>query len=92
MLLLRGEASKGAGYFSFEDNSPGTITGKFSMLYFPVETEITELLDESGNDVLSNVFSDSTTIPANTTVAVTDEGKYWTSISGSVGGVNYVTA
>ena len=91
--MTRSEALRGAGILN-SAFSPPVVTGKFSMIFFPVETVVTAILDEDGNDVAATYLKGSLTVAANTTIAVNgvSEGNYWSSIEISSGSANYTNA
>lgn len=83
----------GGKYFSFDDNSPATLTERVSEFHVPADgATITQILDEDGNNVTTTYLNSSTVLKAGASIRVTDEGKFFTSITGTAGAINYVNA
>ena len=91
--MYRSEALRGAALLS-SSFSPPTITGKFSLFFFPEETVVTSIIDSAGNNVTTTYLKGTTTVPANTTIVVNGDGDgdYFSAITISSGSVNYVNA
>ena len=86
----RSEATNGSVYNGFA--STATKVHKAAGYYFPTGgATISALLDGKGNDVLATYFGSETVIPAGVTI-MAPIGEYFSSITGSAGGVNIVNA
>jgi len=88
--MNRSEAPNGAIYNGFA--STATKVHKAAGYEFPVGgATISALLDGEGNDVLATYFGSETAIPAGVKIMAPD-GEYFSSITGSAGGVNIINA
>ena len=85
--MIRAEALKGAIYNGFATTL--TKTGRFSMIVFPIGGATISALADKNGSALAKYVGTETEIPGGVTL-VAEEGNWFTSITGSAGGVNLV--